>query len=132
MFTEAMSIAQLPMIRITRDNIRDAVYEFFDCNPQAITAVHDAIGKSDEKDVPEQYVTEIREVLAKVVHATDIGEVDTGDYRTCVRAGLLSAWRQAAGDPDDQLERWLTQGAPAGIRMTPARPQHIPVGLGRT
>ena len=54
--------------------------------------------------------------MADVVGATDIDPVDGGGYKTCVRAGLLGAWRKAAGDPDDQPEIWLREGAPAGIR----------------
>jgi hypothetical protein len=32
-----------------------------------------------------------------------------------VNTVLLSLWRQAAVDPDDQPEQWLVSGAPAGF-----------------
>ena len=35
--------------------------------------------------------------------------------RTNVDARLLEAWRLAAGDPDDQVGKWMLVGAPTGI-----------------
>jgi len=110
------------MLEITDGSIRHAIYSYFEKNPDVISAVHDAVGKSDNQDaIPEKFITEVREILANTVQTTDIEEVNGTEYQTCARAGLLSAWRRTAGDPDDQPELWLANGAPpAGIRMTPA------------
>ena len=47
------------------------------------------------------------------------GPVSYGDISTAVHAKLLAGWRKASGDPDDQPETWLLEGAPAGIKAQP-------------
>eukprot|EP00974_Lingulodinium_polyedra_P049859 4795377-Lingulodinium_polyedra.AAC.1 len=59
-------------------------------------------------------VEHCRGALAGVANATDIEPVDNGVGSTCVRAGLLGAWREAANDPDKGPGRWCREGAPSG------------------
>ena len=85
-----------------------------------VEAAVSALGKDDPRDwPPTDMVAEARCRLAHVVGAVDTEPVADGLLATDVRPGLLSAWRAAAGDPDDQPEIWFRHGAPAGIRHFP-------------
>ena len=44
----------------------------------------------------------------------------TGDIATNLRLGIFSAWRVTSHDPDDQVERWLSEGGRVGIEEHPA------------
>jgi len=65
--------AKLLMLEITGGNIRHAFHGYFEKNPDAISAVYDAAGKSDNQDaIPEKFVTEVREFLVNTVQATEL------------------------------------------------------------
>ena len=70
---------------------------------------------SEKGELPEEHALSVREMLADAVWAHDLESVVSGQYNTCVRAGLLAVWRKAAQDPDGQPEQWLGLGAPADL-----------------
>jgi len=115
------AIEKIPLISSVGSSIYEACTSYLAAHPDAVEAVHSAVGENGSGgSLPENHVSHIRGLLADIVGATDTEPVHNGVYDTCVRAGLLGAWRKAAGDPDDQPEEWLRTGAPAGIRCVPA------------
>ena len=88
-------------------------------HPVAVQVVRDLVQGAVKGELPDEHVQRVREILAELVGADDSEPVNNDTYSTTARAGLLSSWRRAANDPDDQPERWLVEGAPAGIRRMP-------------
>ena len=85
-----------------------------------VEAEHRAVRGSDDQDLAECHVQTVREIPGRVVRASSFLAVSGPGYRTQARANCLAAWRRATGNPDDQPEIWLKQGAPAGITMSSA------------
>jgi len=80
-----------------------------------------AIGSAEDDPGPSEDVLEhIRSNVAGMLGCTDWQPVENGSISTEIRAGLLEAWRKAAGDPDWAVTQWLTTtGVPAGLRRQP-------------
>lgn len=72
-----------------------------------------AIGSKEERVPPEAAIEAVRAIMVRYTAAVPAGSSFV--HLTEVDAHLLEAWRKAAGDPDDQVFQWLTQGAPAGV-----------------
>ena len=53
--------------------------------------------------------------VAQPGKSVDTNPIKTELYETRVRAHLLYAWLQAAGDPGLPICQWLWEGAPAGL-----------------
>ena len=78
-----------------------------------INVTCDAIGSKEERLPPEAAIEAIKAIMVQYTAAVPADS--RFEHLTNVDAHLLEAWRKAAGDPDDQVYQWLTQGAPAGI-----------------
>ena len=90
------------------------MFDWFNKDPRVVKTCTSAIG-CDTADLS-QLTKQTRSILGTVLGTSDLGPV-TGSCANNLRPGILSAWRIAASDPDDQPEKWWREGAPAGIRM---------------
>ncbi len=120
MRTPAAAVSRLRSVAHMGAKIRDAFFSMFDENPDMIRRALEAVGSSEaDAAPPATYVEMARRRLARAVGCSDADAAALGFVGTQVRAGLLGAWRLAAGDPDDQPELWLREGGPAGVRAFP-------------
>ena len=71
---------------------------------------------SDEHQVPgDDALKRIRSEMATLVNASSIEAASNQTCNTDVRADLLYAWANKAGDKGKHVALWCHQGAPAGI-----------------
>ncbi len=120
MRTPASAVARLRSVAHMGSKIREAFFEMFVENPDMVSRALEAVGSSaEDASPPASYVALARQRLARAVGCREDDAATLGLAGTQVRAGLLGAWRMAAGDPDDQPERWLREGGPAGVRLVP-------------
>ena len=84
-----------------------------------------ALGSHDESVGPSNMIVlEARQAMA---HALMTSKFGTSSSLSGILVELLSAWRMAAGDWDDQPEHWLVEGAPMGLTHHPKCPRIFPL-----
>ena len=96
-----------------------------DEHPEVQSELLDALGKQAQtsgkfEDVIDELRGRIRSLLRRnrwqdMAGSCDLNQVDTADYKTVIRAGLLHYWAQCVDDPGCKVARWLQVGAPAKI-----------------
>eukprot|EP00971_Amphidinium_carterae_P010410 205511-Amphidinium_carterae.1 len=50
-----------------------------------------------------------------------VSNAPQADASILLRADLLESWRMLANDPDVEVPRWIHEGAPAGIMLSPSQ-----------
>ena len=73
------------------EHIHGAVSSYLSEHPSAVQAVHDLVQGNIKGELPQEHVRRVREILAAVTGAEDVGPVNNDSYSTTVRAGLLAA-----------------------------------------
>ena len=96
--------------------VKLAYFKLFRRKPELVKKVVLALGKDTvDGEFTVEDVRDCTEAFVGAIGAPDLlHEFDLG-----VRHDLLSAWRIRAQDPDDQVELWLRDGAPMGLRVHP-------------
>ena len=90
-----------------------------------ISQTCDAIGSTDsDAGPPPDAVAAVKSMLIEMTGM--VPEDFKTPRRTRVDAHLLEAWRVAAGDPDDQVGKWMLVGAPTGIEAPVLDPGIFP------
>jgi hypothetical protein len=72
--------------------------------------------KRDDARPPLEAVEAVKAVIMR--HTGSDGIVAPG-AKTRINSTLLGGWQASAGDPDNQVDKWLVHGAPAGILSQP-------------
>lgn len=83
------------------------------------------LGKPVEDiSMPEDWIEslrdEVRDLLIRnrrpgMCESCNVSEVNSGQYRTVIRAELMKYWARAVDDPGVPVADWLITGAPAGL-----------------
>ena len=111
------SLRRLPSVAAFGEKLGAQMSNLLDTNPAWTSATVACIGKDDVKPPPAAILA-VRNLIATACQATDLEPVSNATCSTDIRAGLLEAWRVAAGDPASAVVQWLTNGSPAGIRRS--------------
>ena len=110
---------RLPIVKDVGSKVFVALKEFFAGREGSLSKVLATIGCKErtavDEDLRQGAASVLRDVLTPL--ATSYKELETdARVKTPVDVPLLELWRCAAKDPDDQPTRWLSMGAPAGLR----------------
>lgn len=76
------------------------------------------VATDSAEPIPAAVVEAIRGIIAFYCPVPD-APLTIPHCHTSINATLLEAWRAAARDPDTEVYKWLTEGAPAGIELKP-------------
>ena len=87
----------------------------------------ESIGSEEQQAGPsDDMIKQARTAVCRTLGAPVCDDEVVPDVPTPIQHSLLAAWRQAAGDPDDQVESCLKSGAPAGLAMPIVRRDIFP------
>ena len=120
---------KLPLNRIAGEKISKALDAYFEANPGVEDKIFDAVRLGfDGHPIDDETEKMIARVLGDAIGCTDFKKGKDSGYSSDLRVALIAAWRRASSDPDDQVEQWLREGGPLGIRKQPLDrgifPQH--------
>ena len=114
------ALKMVPSMRAVGKKISEALDILLLARPRIKQVFQEAISKkcADHPGLEEAGL-EVARSIGAVVGCSDFRRgLETG--LDCeVRVSLIKAWRQASGDPDDQIEVWFGEGAPMGITQMP-------------
>ena len=116
-------VTQLPGYRQMGVQIYKTLMKHLDTHPEFERSCLHALGSLNEADCPSKH--DVERLRAELVHLLQIDKI-TPSLDTELQASLIWHMARGAGDPDaDEIFRWLTEGAPAGIELNIEDPGHI-------
>ena len=116
----ALSLDKLPAVRERGLVVGRALEKLYRDEPWVLSSILDAVRNKIE-DCADLEATGLRiaECIAEVVSCDDLRRGGEQGLHCEVRPQFIGSWRKYAGDPDDQVESWFSDGSPLGIVATP-------------
>jgi hypothetical protein len=99
------------------DALRKELGDLLDANPDTENSAITALGTDSTTPLSDTQKGLVVDCMTKTLQALlpRSATACVQSENCMVNTALLSLWRQAAVDPDDQPEQWLVDGAPAGL-----------------
>ena len=106
----ATAVGRIPGLKTAGAKVRKAIADYCVSHPQLLRdVVHSAGVKSN--CVEEARIDDLAAHIAEAIGAPH----HRRGHRSLWRPGIVKAFIELAGDPDDDLARWLDDGAPTGV-----------------
>ena len=102
-----------PSARRIGATICSAFRHWLHSSPAVLAEIVAEMRNEKSTGLPLHHVEHARLLMASVLKPATTGPCELSG----IHVGLLQAWRRQAGDPDDLVEQWLANGAPAGVRL---------------
>jgi len=136
----AASVARLPVLLARAAEVAERLDRYLEQKPEIAEFVLGLLGRRVECICKRgstkgcvachlsQVVQKFREEFLESLGSNGaIPQADLGDLGSALRPEVFRAWRGFSGDPDDEVERWLVDGAPCGVLESPAHRGIFPV-----
>ena len=115
-----LAVEKVPGLWQIGMQIRAALEKLLQDDSAILDACLRGVGVDGDEAGPTKEMTEAaRHAIFKTLNSDVIEDLASPDLPTPIQHSLLAAWRRCASDPDDQVDIWLREGAPAGLARLP-------------